>query len=173
MATPDPGDALPFGATVAGVRALALSLSAEGQRPAVAGGARRTSDDTVANWVRQAAGVVALKIRRYTLLPLTQDDVLIEGALTQESVLAVACHLVELYAGALLMDTNLPERSAQMRAESGRGPGAPLMDRFYKLLEELGSTVEVATEPGDTDVTGGGGAAFVMPASLFPPGMGF
>lgn len=170
MTSPDP--ALPFSSTVAGVRQYVVTLSAEGQRPAGPTSAKRTPDETVQDWLIEAGAIVALRIRAYIALPATAEAVLIVGQLTQDQVIATARHLVQLYAAALILDVNLPERSSQMRGESGRGPGAPLMDRFYKLLDDLDAAVAAATTPDQLNLADAG-AAIVAPASRFPAGMGF
>lgn len=167
-----PGPALPFNSTVAGARRYVVSISAEGQRPAGWTAPKRTSDDTVAEWLIEAGALVQLRIRAYVALPATPADVQITGQLTQDQVIATARHLVELYAAALILDVNLPERSSQMRGESGRGPGAPLMDRFYKLLADLDAAIDAATQPDQLNVADAG-AAVCAPPPRFPAGMGF
>lgn len=168
----EPGPVPPFDSTVAGARQYVVSLAAEGQRVAGPTTAKRTPDSTVASWLVEASGLVALRIRAYVALPATVDVAAFPGQLTQDQVVATARHLVQLYAAALILDVNLPERSAQMRAESGRGPGAPLMDRFYKLLDDLDAAIAGATTPDQLNVADAG-AAVSAPPSRFPAGMGF
>ncbi len=162
----------PFGASAAGVRALTISLAAEGSRPVTSTSPKRVSDDQIVLWLVEAGDLVSMRIRRYVLLPVTDDTALIAGSLTQTMVVASARHLVHLYAAALLMDVSLPERSGQLRGESGRGAGAPFMDRFWKLLDQLEADVNTALIPSAVDPAGGG-ASYRFPPSPLPRGIGF
>ena len=159
MTTP-PDPVIVPAATPDSVRAMAIDSAAEGVR--IGQRAARVSDATLEQWIAQATGIVRSRARRILLLPATPvaDK---PWVLTQGRVEAEVIHLVELYAASLLMDVIHPER-----ARTGDSPGAPLMDRFTKLLDQLVVLVDGAIGDGDGGEAGGP-VADPMPAAYFPP----
>jgi hypothetical protein len=141
MAQPAP-PAHPFGSTVAGARALVISI-AEGIRPAGAVQVSRPSDDQVGLWLDAGGGDVAAALRGYERLATEVDrpgqDELVA------SIEARARNLTELYAGSLLANVVYPERGG------GRSLGDTLYQRFKDGLDRL--TGEVRAELEALDLT--------------------
>lgn len=158
MAQPAP-PAHPFGSTVAGARALVISI-AEGTRPAGVVAVNRPTDDQVAAWLDAGGGDVAAAIRGYDRLATVADRAGQDELVA--SITARARNLTEMYAGSLLANVVYPERGG------GRSLGDTLYQRFTDGLARL--TAEVRAELEALDLTEPEDAAEAATTSYGPVG---
>lgn len=171
MSTPSgteapPGDTTvaPWGASVVGVRALAIDVAAEGRRPGQL--APRISDATVAGWIASGAAYIGARTALIAQLPATREA----GStwlLVATEANELRRHLVQLYAAALLLDITHPT------GLNGRAAGAPLREQMKLELTDLRSDVDAAissheddTDPGTAGVQTEGAGGYFPPATI-------
>jgi hypothetical protein len=160
------GSALPYEATVIGVRARVLEVARPAGAVPAGGTAKpaRVTDARIAEWLLEAGGRVSRRLRLIDQVGTSEADP------RRLQYRAAARGLVELYAAALLWDATYPQ------AAKGDRYGQVLHDRFKEGLDELVADLAIDVEAqqndrtsvdadaGDlTGVFGGGGASAVFP----------